>query len=100
MTCRFQKLRELIPCSDQKRDKASFLFEVACNSQHFLINLFTCLIFSYWGPVLQVIEYIRFLQDKVQKYEASCPEWNQENAWVLNSYYFFLFSDLNLHSFF
>ncbi|XP_039131039.1 transcription factor BIM2-like [Dioscorea cayenensis subsp. rotundata] len=52
---RFQKLRELIPCSDQKRDKASFLFEV--------------------------IEYIRFLQDKVQKYEASCPEWNQENAW-------------------
>ncbi|KAM0943091.1 putative transcription factor bHLH family [Dioscorea sansibarensis] len=52
---RFQKLRELIPCSDQKRDKASFLFEV--------------------------IEYIRFLQDKVQKYEASCPGWNQENAW-------------------
>ncbi|KAJ0965333.1 hypothetical protein J5N97_026471 [Dioscorea zingiberensis] len=52
---RFQKLRELIPCSDQKRDKASFLFEV--------------------------IEYIRFLQEKLQRHEASCPGWNQENAW-------------------
>ncbi|XP_047333103.1 transcription factor BIM1-like [Impatiens glandulifera] len=41
---RFQRLRELIPRSDQKRDKASFL--------------------------LEVIEYIQFLQDKVQKYEG------------------------------
>lgn len=48
---RFQILRDLIPHSDQKRDKASFL--------------------------LEVIEYIRFLQEKVQKYE-SYPEmpWN------------------------
>lgn len=28
MFCRFQKLREIIPNSDQKRDKASFLLEV------------------------------------------------------------------------
>ncbi|KAJ6802648.1 transcription factor BIM2-like isoform X1 [Iris pallida] len=44
---RFQILRDLMPHSDQKRDKATFL--------------------------LEVIEYIRFLQEKVQKYE-SCPE--------------------------
>ncbi|XP_042414220.1 transcription factor BIM2-like isoform X1 [Zingiber officinale] len=50
---RFQILRELIPHSDQKRDKASFL--------------------------LEVIEYIRFLQEKEQKYESSFPGWNQEN---------------------
>uniref|UniRef100_A0A804I934 BHLH domain-containing protein n=2 Tax=Musa acuminata subsp. malaccensis TaxID=214687 RepID=A0A804I934_MUSAM len=51
---RFQILRELIPHSDQKKDKASFL--------------------------LEVIEYIRFLQKKVQKYESACPEWNQNNS--------------------
>ncbi|KAJ6794857.1 transcription factor BIM2-like isoform X1 [Iris pallida] len=44
---RFQILRDLIPHSDQKRDKATFL--------------------------LEVIEHVRFLQEKVQKYE-SCPE--------------------------
>ncbi|KAJ8465829.1 hypothetical protein OPV22_028381 [Ensete ventricosum] len=49
---RFQILRDLIPNSDQKRDKASFL--------------------------LEAIEYIKFLQEKVQKYE-SFPGWNQEN---------------------
>ncbi|KAL5201314.1 hypothetical protein ABZP36_035668 [Zizania latifolia] len=54
---RFQILRELLPHTDQKRDKATFL--------------------------LEVIEYIRFLQEKVQKYEASFPEWNQENAKIL-----------------
>ncbi|XP_010928118.1 transcription factor BIM2 isoform X3 [Elaeis guineensis] len=51
---RFQILRELIPHTDQKRDKASFL--------------------------LEVIEYIRFLQEKVQKYESSYLGWNQDNA--------------------
>ncbi|XP_073113287.1 transcription factor BIM2 isoform X7 [Elaeis guineensis] len=51
---RFQILRELIPHSDQKRDKASFL--------------------------LEVIEYIRFLQEKVQKYESSIPGWSQDNT--------------------
>ncbi|KAF8082329.1 hypothetical protein N665_0832s0003 [Sinapis alba] len=40
---RFQTLRQLIPNSDQKRDKASFL--------------------------LEVIEYIHFLQEKVDKHE-------------------------------
>ncbi|KAL6995008.1 hypothetical protein U1Q18_005142 [Sarracenia purpurea var. burkii] len=49
---RFQKLRELIPHSDQKRDKASFL--------------------------LEVIEYIQYLQEKVHKYEGSYQRWNQE----------------------
>ncbi|CAI9113386.1 OLC1v1013979C1 [Oldenlandia corymbosa var. corymbosa] len=49
---RFQKLREIIPHSDQKRDKASFL--------------------------LEVIEYIQFLQEKVEKYEGPYPGWNQE----------------------
>uniref|UniRef100_A0A0D9X962 BHLH domain-containing protein n=1 Tax=Leersia perrieri TaxID=77586 RepID=A0A0D9X962_9ORYZ len=54
---RFQLLRELLPHNDQKRDKASFL--------------------------LEVIEYIRFLREKVQKYEVSYPEWNQENAKIV-----------------
>ncbi|KAI4344007.1 hypothetical protein L6164_011285 [Bauhinia variegata] len=47
---RFQMLREIIPHDDQKRDKASFL--------------------------LEVIEYIHFLQEKVHKYEGR----NQEPA--------------------
>ncbi|KAL8232149.1 hypothetical protein R6Q57_001927 [Mikania cordata] len=46
---RFSTLRGLIPHGDQKRDKASFL--------------------------LEVIEYIQFLQEKVHKYEDS---WNNE----------------------
>ncbi|XP_028753784.1 transcription factor BIM1 isoform X2 [Neltuma alba] len=49
---RFQMLREIIPHSDQKRDKASFL--------------------------LEVIEYIQFLQEKVHKHEDSYQVWNQE----------------------
>ncbi|KAL5095743.1 hypothetical protein RYX36_000070 [Vicia faba] len=49
---RFQVLRELIPQNDQKRDKASFL--------------------------LEVIEYIQFLQEKLQIYEQSYEGWNQE----------------------
>nr|KYP56731.1 Transcription factor BIM1 [Cajanus cajan] len=48
----FQMLRELIPHSDQKRDKASFL--------------------------LEVIEYIHFLQEKVHKYEGSFQGWSNE----------------------
>lgn len=54
---RFQILREILPQNDQKRDKASFL--------------------------LEVIEYIRFLQEKVHKYEVSNPEWNQENTKIM-----------------
>ncbi|XP_024929379.3 transcription factor BIM1 isoform X2 [Ziziphus jujuba] len=51
---RFQMLRELIPHSDQKRDKASFL--------------------------LEVIEYIQFLQEKAHKYEGSYQGWNNEST--------------------
>ncbi|XP_052145315.1 transcription factor BIM2-like isoform X1 [Oryza glaberrima] len=51
---RLEILRELLPHTDQKRDKASFLSEV--------------------------IEYIRFLQEKVQKYEEADPERNHEDS--------------------
>lgn len=51
---RFQILKDLIPPNDQKRDKASLL--------------------------LEVIEYIRFLQEKLQVYEGSYQQqaWSQE----------------------
>ncbi|XWS64148.1 hypothetical protein CRYUN_Cryun06bG0161900 [Craigia yunnanensis] len=49
---RFQKLRDLIPNTDQKRDTASFL--------------------------LEVIEYVQFLQEKVQKYEGTYQGWSSE----------------------
>uniref|UniRef100_A0A1J3CM67 Transcription factor BIM2 n=1 Tax=Noccaea caerulescens TaxID=107243 RepID=A0A1J3CM67_NOCCA len=49
---RFQILRELIPNSEQKRDTASFL--------------------------LEVIDYVQYLQERVQKYEGSYPGWSQE----------------------
>ncbi|MED6222084.1 hypothetical protein PIB30_061072 [Stylosanthes scabra] len=49
---RFQILRDLIPHSDQKRDTASFL--------------------------LEVIEYVQYLQEKVQKYEGSYQGWGHE----------------------
>ncbi|KAL3813509.1 hypothetical protein ACJIZ3_014777 [Penstemon smallii] len=49
---RFQILRDLIPENDQKRDQASFL--------------------------LEVIQYIQFLHEKLQMYEGSCQGWSQE----------------------
>ncbi|KAH9606210.1 hypothetical protein KSS87_021764 [Heliosperma pusillum] len=50
---RFQILRELVPPNDQKRDKASLL--------------------------LEVIEYIQFLQEKLQVYEGSYQQvWHQD----------------------
>ncbi|XP_022732868.1 transcription factor BIM2-like isoform X2 [Durio zibethinus] len=49
---RFQILRELIPNIDQKRDTASFL--------------------------LEVIEYVQYLQEKVKKYEGSYQGWSSE----------------------
>uniref|UniRef100_A0A2N9EUH6 BHLH domain-containing protein n=1 Tax=Fagus sylvatica TaxID=28930 RepID=A0A2N9EUH6_FAGSY len=49
---RFQILRDLIPHSDQKRDTASFL--------------------------LEVIEYVQYLQEKVQKHEGSYQGWSSE----------------------
>jgi hypothetical protein len=47
-------LRELLPNCNQKRDKASFL--------------------------LEVIEYIRHLQEKCQKYESAVPDKNHVDA--------------------
>ncbi|KAF5725428.1 hypothetical protein HS088_TW23G00150 [Tripterygium wilfordii] len=49
---RFQILRDLIPQNDQKRDKASFL--------------------------LEVIEYIQFLQEKLRVHEGPYQGWSQE----------------------
>ncbi|XP_057543109.1 transcription factor BIM2 isoform X2 [Amaranthus tricolor] len=49
---RFQILRDLIPHGDQKRDTASFL--------------------------LEVIEYVQLLQEKVQKFEGSYQGWSAE----------------------
>ncbi|KAI3504713.1 hypothetical protein L1887_26390 [Cichorium endivia] len=49
---RFSMLRGIIPHGDQKRDKASFL--------------------------LEVIEYIQFLQEKVHKYEDPYQGWNNK----------------------
>ncbi|KAK6790563.1 hypothetical protein RDI58_009644 [Solanum bulbocastanum] len=49
---RFQILRDLIPHTDQKRDTASFL--------------------------LEVIQYVQYLQEKVQKYEGSYQPWSSE----------------------
>ncbi|GLT77106.1 hypothetical protein SLA2020_487210 [Shorea laevis] len=54
---RFQMLRELIPNTDQKRDTASFL--------------------------LEVIEYVQYLQEKVQKYEGSYQGWSPEPTKLL-----------------
>ncbi|GAB2288980.1 hypothetical protein Dimus_023284 [Dionaea muscipula] len=51
---RFQILKNLIPPNDQKRDKASLL--------------------------LEVIEYIQFLQEKLQVYEGSNTCWNPDPA--------------------
>ncbi|KAK4357963.1 hypothetical protein RND71_023573 [Anisodus tanguticus] len=49
---RFQMLRNLIPHTDQKRDTASFLFEV--------------------------IQHVQYLQETVQKYEGSYQPWSSE----------------------
>uniref|UniRef100_A0A5B6YZX9 BHLH domain-containing protein n=1 Tax=Davidia involucrata TaxID=16924 RepID=A0A5B6YZX9_DAVIN len=49
---RFQILRDLVPHSEQKRDTASFL--------------------------LEVIEYVQYLHEKVQKYEESYQGWSPE----------------------
>uniref|UniRef100_A0ACD5ZML7 Uncharacterized protein n=1 Tax=Avena sativa TaxID=4498 RepID=A0ACD5ZML7_AVESA len=51
---RLDLLRELLPNCNQKRDKASFL--------------------------LEVIEYIRHLQEKCQKYESAVPDKNHVDA--------------------
>ncbi|GAB4829009.1 hypothetical protein Ancab_018666 [Ancistrocladus abbreviatus] len=54
---RFQILRDLIPHGDQKKDTASFL--------------------------LEVIEYVQLLQEKVLKYEGSYQGWSTEPTKVM-----------------
>ncbi|KAK4762893.1 hypothetical protein SAY86_008661 [Trapa natans] len=49
---RFQMLRDLMPNSNPKRDTASFL--------------------------LEVIDHVKYLQERVQKYESSYPGWSSE----------------------
>ncbi|KAL8161878.1 hypothetical protein V2J09_013367 [Rumex salicifolius] len=49
-----ETLKDLIPPNDQRRDKASLL--------------------------LEVIEYIRFLHDRIQLFEGSCQGWGQETT--------------------
>ncbi|XP_073065216.1 transcription factor BIM2-like isoform X3 [Primulina eburnea] len=60
---RFQILRDLIPESEQKKDKASLL--------------------------LEVIQYIQFLQEKLQIYEGTYQGWSPEPTklapWKINS---------------
>ncbi|XP_051114722.1 transcription factor BIM2-like isoform X2 [Andrographis paniculata] len=65
---RFQILRDLIPERDQKRDKASFLLEFI---------------------LMQVIQYIQYLHEKLQMYEGPCQGWSPESTkslpWRINS---------------
>ncbi|XP_073145475.1 transcription factor BIM3-like isoform X2 [Henckelia pumila] len=60
---RFQILRDLVPENDQKRDKASLL--------------------------LEVIQYIQYLQEKLQMYEGTYQGWSPEPTklapWKINS---------------
>lgn len=58
---RFQHLRDLIPQNDQKTDRASFL--------------------------LEVIQYIHFLQEKLQVYEGTCQGWSPEMTKLLRGNY-------------
>nr|GEV50318.1 hypothetical protein [Tanacetum cinerariifolium] len=58
---RFQHLRDLIPQNDQKTDRASFL--------------------------LEVIQYIHFLQEKLQVYEGTCQGWSPEITKLLRGNY-------------
>ncbi|GAB2280156.1 hypothetical protein Dimus_014793 [Dionaea muscipula] len=51
---RFQILRDLVPHGDQKRDTASFL--------------------------LEVIDYVQLLQEKIQKYEGSYQGWSGDQT--------------------
>ncbi|GJM98518.1 hypothetical protein PR202_ga15541 [Eleusine coracana subsp. coracana] len=65
---------------------AQHIFELErSNAGHYvqLANLYASA--GMWNRVdgVRVIEYIRFLQEKVTKYEATFPEWNQENAKII-----------------
>jgi len=77
--CRFQVLREIIPHSDQKRDKASFLLEVSQDTFLVYLGYASGTMISHFASwnFGQVIEYIQFLQEKVNRYEGY-PGWNSE----------------------
>jgi hypothetical protein len=87
LSSRFQALRNLIPQNDQKRDKASFLLEVnRSNMFHFFSSFWfwiSASIESFFFNFMQVIEYIQFLQEKLQVYEGSYEGWSQEPAKLL-----------------
>jgi hypothetical protein len=78
---RFQALRNLVPQNDQKRDKASFLLEV--NRSTFFFFFLNSWIYDFFLNHVQVIEYVQFLQDKLQIYEGSYEGWSQEPAKLL-----------------
>ncbi|XP_010236004.2 transcription factor BIM2 isoform X2 [Brachypodium distachyon] len=73
---RLDILRELLPNCDQKRDKASFLLEVHITSCELAQQSagYSCKFSPHAIFCLQVIEYIRLLQEKCQKYESAIPE--------------------------
>lgn len=79
LNCRFQILRDLIPQNDQKRDKASFLLEVTVCYIMLLYNKnFIVMIYVMCFLCMQLIEYVQFLQEKINMYEGSYQGWNSE----------------------
>ncbi|KAI8541774.1 hypothetical protein RHMOL_Rhmol08G0088400 [Rhododendron molle] len=82
---RFQMLKDLLPQNDQKRDKASLLLEVH-HPPLLLIYVYDSVDFPIyfilkmnWRMVIymQVIEYVQFLQEKLQLYEGPYQGWTQ-----------------------
>ena len=86
-------MRDIIPQNDQKRDKASFLLEVC----HLIMSWFYIFILAinyYYSKLhyflisdakltyshiyMQVIEYIQFLQEKLNVYEGPYHDWSKE----------------------
>lgn len=57
LSCRFQILRDLIPHSDQKRDKASFLLEVLI-SLCVCARACTCVVFCGGGVSLFCVNIV------------------------------------------
>lgn len=82
-------MRDLIPHSEQKRDTASFLLEVCICVEELCIRRIQDALFIemsvFFG--LQVIEYVQYLQERVNKHEGSCQGWSAEPTklmpWVM-----------------
>lgn len=62
LSCRFQILRDLIPHSDQKRDKASFLLEVLLIS---LCVWRVCVVFCVGGVSLFCVKIVDLRMNSV-----------------------------------